>query len=871
MIGVNRCLILVAAALLAASPAVAQVKTKAAIQAEITTNLPNNNVGFITPAIMRGLMTDVLNSYLQGSVVNAQTGTTYTVQCSDMGALLTFANASPVAVSLPSAATACFNSNWVGSFKNNGVGNVTITPVAGTINGAANLVLTAGQGSNVVTDGTNWQTWGGSSSSINPWVIAGSNIYYVLGNVGIGTITPAATLDVNGTVRFDSFPSGCLTTDGLGNVSAGTCASLIILPASRLATTTTLPTNTYANGSSGVGATLTATANAALSIDSVAVATNDVVLIKNEAAPANNGIYTVTQTGDGSHPYILTRATNFDTSAEMVQGSFTSIVAGTVNASTGWALGPPPVVTVGATSVVFNRFNSNPSALWLPSGTSVYYLAGNVGIGTSTPSAPLDVFGPVQISGSAVSALIPNSMILSYEGSFSASRVYAVGANSVTNGEFDITVGTTTGANQKSLKLLPTGVVQMNAYTSPGCLSNDASGNISSTACGGTASSVTYTPQGTGGVATTVKAELDCTIWANDYGAVCNGSTDDHTAFQNAINEGQSLGLPVRFVGSCAITTGLAISSSLDFGSFNGGIYTGQPRIVVGSTSITAITVTTTNGNPVYLHDFGVSASSAMNVGVPTIVVTGTTSNENSGSRFERLVLNGNLSVGISFVKASVWTLTNSVIATGNNSIVVANTNNADSGDSTIYGNFIQCGTGTSGILWTSSGGLRIENNKILCGNGISGVNIALASGATTADLFIIGNSIEGISTTTGAGVQITRSGATGALGTIMVASNELSGQFCLLSPTDANGVWVNNLIVNANNCVTPTATGFSIDSVQGLVVTSNFIQPTSGAVIPVSIGTHGPSATNCVIGPNPHLGTAAASVTGSCTAISPN
>jgi len=81
-----------------------------------------------------------------------------------------------------------------------------------------------------------------------------------------------------------------------------------------------------------------------------------------------------------------------------------------------------------------------------------------------------------------------------------------------------------------------------------------------------TAGAVSYTPQGTGGVATTAKAELDRTIWVNDYGAVCDGITDDHTAFQNAINQGQGLGLPVRFTGACAITVGLSITTSIDFG-----------------------------------------------------------------------------------------------------------------------------------------------------------------------------------------------------------------------------------------------------------------------------------------------------------------
>lgn len=146
----------------ACAPGHAQLKTKAAVTGEITSNLPDNTSFLITPAIMRGVLYDIVNSYFQGSTVNAQTGTTYTVQCADMGSLITFNNASAVAVSLPSAATTCFNNNWAAYFSNSGSGTVTITPTAGTIKGASNISLTFGQGIYVVSDGANYQVWSGA-------------------------------------------------------------------------------------------------------------------------------------------------------------------------------------------------------------------------------------------------------------------------------------------------------------------------------------------------------------------------------------------------------------------------------------------------------------------------------------------------------------------------------------------------------------------------------------------------------------------------------------------------------------------------------------------------------------------------------------
>lgn len=78
----------------------------------------------------------------------------------------------------------------------------------------------------------------------------------------------------------------------------------------RLATTGPLPAVTAAG--SGVGKTLTENANGALTIDGTAAVFGDRVLIKDQAAAANNGIYTVTNAGSAGTTFILTRATDFD-------------------------------------------------------------------------------------------------------------------------------------------------------------------------------------------------------------------------------------------------------------------------------------------------------------------------------------------------------------------------------------------------------------------------------------------------------------------------------------------------------------------------------------------------------------------------------
>ncbi len=45
------------------------------------------------------------------------------------------------------------------------------------------------------------------SSATSQWILSGNNIYFNLGNVGIGTINPQYTLDVNGGIYATSFNS----------------------------------------------------------------------------------------------------------------------------------------------------------------------------------------------------------------------------------------------------------------------------------------------------------------------------------------------------------------------------------------------------------------------------------------------------------------------------------------------------------------------------------------------------------------------------------------------------------------------------------------------------------------------------------------
>jgi hypothetical protein len=124
----------------------------------------------------------------------------------------------------------------------------------------------------------------------------------------------------------------------------------------RLASTTAL-TVTYANGSSGVGATLTnAGAMVALTLDGVAAVVGNLVLIKDQASTLQNGYYTVTNIGSGATNWVLTRSTAYDQPSEITPGDIFVITSGTVNANTSW-IETATVTAVGVDAITFAQYS----------------------------------------------------------------------------------------------------------------------------------------------------------------------------------------------------------------------------------------------------------------------------------------------------------------------------------------------------------------------------------------------------------------------------------------------------------------------------------------------------------------------------------
>jgi len=160
-----------------------------------------------------------------------------------------------------------------------------------------------------------------------------------------------------GNYKLTSLATPVASTDAANKQYVDDVAQGLNIHAASYAATTANLNATYDNGTSGVGATLTnAGTQAAFSTDGVSPSLNARILVKNQTTTSQNGIYTLTTVGSVSTNWVLTRATDFDTAAEMAGGDFTFVDAGSTLANTGWVM-VDEVTTVGTDPITFQQFS----------------------------------------------------------------------------------------------------------------------------------------------------------------------------------------------------------------------------------------------------------------------------------------------------------------------------------------------------------------------------------------------------------------------------------------------------------------------------------------------------------------------------------
>ena len=230
----------------------------------------------------------------------------------------------------------------------------TSTGTASVFNTSALTGALFGAASAITIGGTTYGRFVTSSSAVT--ISSGTNAV----NSSI-TLAPqgTGTVDVS-SKRITSLADPSQAQDAATKAYVDSVANGLDVKQSVKAASTAALTVAYNNNTTGVGATLTNTGTlAALNLDSIALSVDDRVLIKDQVAGLQNGVYVVTTVGSASVAWVLTRATDFDNSpgTEVGPGIFFFVEQGTTQQDNGYVISTDTAITIGTTAIVFSQFS----------------------------------------------------------------------------------------------------------------------------------------------------------------------------------------------------------------------------------------------------------------------------------------------------------------------------------------------------------------------------------------------------------------------------------------------------------------------------------------------------------------------------------
>lgn len=201
---------------------------------------------------------------------------------------------------------------------------------------------------------------------------------------------PTSDLSVN-SHKITSLTSGTADSDAvnLGQVKALLNGLDFAHENVQVVATTALPACTYANGTAGVGATLTANANGAFpAVDGITLTATDTlppdVLVAGQVAGLQNGVYRLTTTGTGGTPWVLTRRTDLDEASELEPGVAIVVAEGTNAHDTIWLISTDTAIVVGTTAISWLQL---PSVNDLTAGTGLTRTGNTVDANAGTTPA----------------------------------------------------------------------------------------------------------------------------------------------------------------------------------------------------------------------------------------------------------------------------------------------------------------------------------------------------------------------------------------------------------------------------------------------------------------------------------------------------
>ena len=100
-------------------------------------------------------------------------------------------------------------------------------------------------------------------------------------------------------------------------------------------------------------------------IDGHTINETERVLVKSQSSAVQNGIYTLTDDGDPSGTWVLTRASDSDNSpsGEIAYGDFTFVQNGSTNGGQGFIMTTTGTITLGTSNIVYTQFNTGQAVV----------------------------------------------------------------------------------------------------------------------------------------------------------------------------------------------------------------------------------------------------------------------------------------------------------------------------------------------------------------------------------------------------------------------------------------------------------------------------------------------------------------------------
>jgi hypothetical protein len=336
-------------------------------------------------------------------------------------------------------------------------------------------------------------------------------------------------------------------------------------------------------------------------------------------------------------------------------------------------------------------------------------------------------------------------------------------------------------------------------------------------------------------------------LHSKSFGATGNGVTDDTAALQSWLDACSGQNLPGWLdPGTYLMSSPLTVASANGIAIFGPEATPGcsaVAQIMLGSLTQDGIQFNTTGR--IFLRGFAILSGGTPTAG-SALNFQGS-ANQSIGAFIERLVLGFGTGTGTAF---------NGITATGLGTATIRECditaqniclNIANPGDTEITGNrFNPVASGAVGLEVTGDpGGLRVISNKFTSGTAYHAcISIVVGASVADGDIFIIGNSLEGVFAN-GYGIIIDQAGDA-TFNNVQIVGNEIScpgsGSWGIYF-TNTTLHWLGRVIIASN--VVQSYQGIFLGAMDNWVIEGNVVAGTS-AIIEIE-----PNCTNGVIANN--------------------